>query len=170
MVETDRSAGAMGRVFARSSDWDPYRGCGGCDIPVPRVQASIGESLIFLGERFGATPHSETASRAPTSASSQAAGPTSQRHATVSAPGPAATQPLGSGEALIQPETKAAKPAPAKLAPKPIAPAISFAPSTAAVPLIDFAAARPVLPHRGRAGLRNLNPPIAPPTRPPSWQ
>lgn len=106
----------------------------------------IGESLIFLGERFGATPHSETASRAPMSASSQAAGPTSQRHATVSAPGPAATQALGPEEALVQPATKAAKPAPAKLAPKPIAPAISFAPSTAAAPLIDFAADRPGLP------------------------
>jgi PilZ domain len=105
----------------------------------------IGESLIFLGERFGATPHSETASRASTSASPspQATGSTSQRHTTVAALSPAAIPSSGLEEALVQPAAKAAKPAPAKLAPKPVAPAISLAPSTAALPIIDFAAARP---------------------------
>ncbi len=103
----------------------------------------IGESLIFLGERFGARPHSEPASPAPTSASSQVSGPTSQRHATVSAPGHDALPTSGSEQALIQPATNAARPTQPKLAPKPVAPAISFAPSPAALPLIDFAAARP---------------------------
>ncbi len=108
----------------------------------------IGESLIFLGERFGATPHSETASRASTSASPspQATGSTSQRHTTAAALSPAAIPSSGLEEALVQPAAKAAKPAPAKPAPKPIAPAISFAPSTVTLPIIDFAAARPGLP------------------------
>jgi hypothetical protein len=99
----------------------------------------IGESLIFLGERFGATAHSEPAAAAPTSASSQVAGPVLQREAAA----PAAIPASASEEAMIQPTTKAAKPRQPKLAPKPVTPPFSFAPSPAALPLIDFAAVRP---------------------------
>ncbi len=105
----------------------------------------IGESLILLGERFGATPHSEPASPAPTSASPQAAGPTVQRHATTPAPALAATPFPFSGpeKTLVQPPTKAAKSTQAKLEPKALVPAISLTPSTEVLPPIDLAAARP---------------------------
>ncbi len=103
----------------------------------------IGESLILLGEHFGATPHSELASPAPTSAPPQAAGSTSSRTATAAALPPAAIPSSGLKEDLAQPAAKAVKPAPAKLEPKLVAPAISLAPSTAALPIIDSATARP---------------------------
>lgn len=106
----------------------------------------IGESLIFLGERFGATPHSQQASSASTPASQQFAVSTVQRHATAPTPAPPATPALVSTNALIQPATKTAKLGQAKLEPKVVAPPITFAPSTEAWPLIDFAAARPSPP------------------------
>jgi hypothetical protein len=111
----------------------------------------IGESLILLGEHFGATPHSEPASRASTSASPQAAGSMSERHTTAAALSTAAIPSSDLHEALVRPAAKAAKPAPAKLELKPVAPAISLAPSTAVLPIIDFAATRPG-PPRPEAG------------------
>lgn len=106
----------------------------------------IGESLIVLGERFAATPHSEVALRASTSASPQAAGSAPQRHATAAPLSSAAIRSSSLEGALVQPAAKAAKPSPTKASPKLVAPAIAFAPSTAALPLIDFAAARPAPP------------------------
>ncbi|HEY6903432.1 MAG TPA: PilZ domain-containing protein, partial [Candidatus Acidoferrales bacterium] len=108
----------------------------------------IGESLIFLGERFAATPHSQQTSLAPApgSASSQAAGPAVQQHVTAPPAASAATLASGSQQALIQPPTKAVKPTQTKPSPQPITPAIAFAPSTEAWPLIDFAAVRPSPP------------------------
>jgi len=106
----------------------------------------IGESLILLGEHFGATPHSETAPRASTSASPQTAAPRSQPHTSAAALSPAPVPSLGLEKALTHAVAKTAKPVPAKLEPNPAAPPISPAPSTAALPIIDFAAARPVPP------------------------
>ena len=118
----------------------------------------IGESLIFLGERFGATPHSQQASPASTPASPQFAGSTVQRHATAPTPAPAARAALGSEQALIQPPIKAAKPAPTKPSPNSVAPPITFAPSTEAWPLIDFAAARPSPPPSESGGTAQPEP------------
>jgi hypothetical protein len=114
----------------------------------------IGESLISLGEHFGATPHSQQVSPAPASASPQAAGPAIQQHAEAAPPAPAATPTVGSGsvQAPIQPPTKAAKPAQAKLEPKAVAPAISLTPSTEALPPIDFAVAPPAAAPAEAAG------------------
>ena len=106
----------------------------------------IGESLILLGEHFGATPHSELTSKASTSALPQSAGSTSERRATAAVLSPAAIPSSGLEKTLVQPPAKAAKPAPAKPEPKPIAPAISLAPSTVTLPITNFAAARPGLP------------------------
>jgi hypothetical protein len=111
----------------------------------------IGESLIFLGERFGATPHSQQASPALASVSPQVAESTAHRHAT--APAPAATPASGSEQALIQPPTKAAKPAQSKLEAKVVVPAISLTPSTEALPPIDFAATRPSPPPPEAGGI-----------------
>lgn len=103
----------------------------------------IGESLILLGEHFGATPHSELAPRASTSASPQAAGSTSQPQNTAVALSPAAIPSSGLKEVLTQPAAKAVKLPAVKLEPKAVAPAISLVPSTEPLPTIDFAAARP---------------------------
>lgn len=106
----------------------------------------IGESLILLGEHFGGTPHSELASRASESSPPQAKGSTSQRHTTAAALSHAAISSSDLNEVLVQPAAKAAKPAPAELGPKPVAPVISLAPSTEPLPIIDSGAARPGLP------------------------
>lgn len=111
----------------------------------------IGESLIFLGERFGATPRSQQASPAPASASLQALGPATQEH--TASPAPAATPASSSEQVLLQPPTKAARLAQSKLEPKVVAPSLSFAPSTTAWPLIDFAAARPIPPGPEAGGI-----------------
>jgi hypothetical protein len=103
----------------------------------------IGESLISLGERFGATPHSEPASPPPVSASPQLAEPTVHGRSTTQAPAPAAIPASVSNNPLIQPPTKAAKSTQAKLEPKVAGPAISLIPSTEDLPPIDFAVARP---------------------------
>lgn len=106
----------------------------------------IGESLISLGERFGATPHSQQvspASPAPASPSPQVAEPTVRQHFSAQAPAPAAIPASVSNDALIQSPTKAATSTQAKPEPKVVAPAIPLAPSTEALPPIDAAVARP---------------------------
>jgi hypothetical protein len=103
----------------------------------------IGESLIFLGERFGATSHSQQASPASASVSPQIAESTVQRPAGAPPPPRAATPASSSEQALTLPPTKAATSTQAKLEPKVVAPAIALTPSTEALPPADYVAARP---------------------------
>ena len=120
----------------------------------------IGESLIFLGERFGATPHSQQASPAPAPASSQIVQSTVQQPASAPPPARPVTPAPGSEHALTQPPTKAAKSAQAKLEPKVIAPAIASAPATETLPPVDDAAARPTPPPPEAGG--TVQPELAP--------
>lgn len=104
----------------------------------------IGESLIGLGERFAATPHSAPPS--PASASPQVVAPTVRPHVAAPASLAAATSVPVPNPAPVQPPTKAANSTQAKLEPKAIAPAISLIPSTETLPPIDFGPARPSPP------------------------
>ena len=98
----------------------------------------FGESLILLGEHFGATPSSEPVSPAPSSLPPSASGSTAPGRAMVQAP--TAMLALRSGKALSQPATKAARPAQVKPEPQVVAPTISATPSSEPLPSINFAA------------------------------
>jgi PilZ domain len=99
----------------------------------------LGESLILLGEHFGATPHSERASPAPTSLPPQVPESSLQRRGVIPAPAVAAIPALGSEKVLAQPPTKAARATHAKPQPVAVAPTISSTPSTVSLPSIDLA-------------------------------
>ena len=109
----------------------------------------IGESLIHLGERFGATPRSQPVLPAPSPLPPQVSGSTVQGRAIVPAPKVASTLP--NGKALPQPAaTKPTRPEQEK--PQPVAPTISPTPSSESLPAVDSAASSaPVPPGSGRA-------------------